>query len=985
MTKLKVRARAVDMLGRQQIAGIPTAIHELFKNAHDAYAERVEVDFFRQNRRLILRDDGYGMTKDDVENRWLTLGTESRVNANRNEDEVWTGPKNLPRRTIMGEKGIGRLAIAVIAPVTLLMTRAARRDGLHDLVVALVHWGLFEQPGLDISSIDVPVIELPGGSLPTEADIRHLVDAVRTNIETLREEIGDDVCQRLIAEVERAKNVSPKDYDVKLNAGRERPLSLQGEGYGTHFILFPVAPELDDDIDGGTEKEASKLQRNLLGFANTMTGEAPVIATEFRDHNLGEPEEKIGPNEFFTPQELAAADHKFSGKFDEYGQFVGDVTVYGQTQRFVCNWAEGRGRRTRCGPFSINVSYVPGLKIDSTLSEADWAAITKKTDSIGGLYIYRNGIRVLPYGNSDFDFLEIERRRTKSAQDWFFSYRRMFGYVGLSHQENGALSDKAGREGFRENLAYRDFRTILINFIQQLAFEFFREKGPQSDAYWNTRSELKIRDELLKKEKKKADNRRAAFAKDLQNFFQLYETGGFEATAASINLVLGEKLGSIAQIEDDGELAVRIRSFEADIRGQYRSLQNRCSVSLPRGLSLTKPLEKDWAAYERLAAKVRENVLAPLLSTIDQALASAAHGRIGAAQQREAALRILEDHRNDVVREITSLRKESVEESERMQETLQTVLKDEIANLRATIEELLEAFARKSGQKPEAINSLRVEIEGEIQALREREASLLSSIRRQMADIAEGLRLRETNDDRFAALEQRNQVLEEQLDFYTDHAHLGMAVGILQHEFERAAKGLRVAMRDLKPWADKNRGLMDIYKKLREHFDHLDGYLRVLDPLGRRLQRSTVTLTGEEILNTLWRIFGQSLENEGIQLSATPAFRAKSVECKSSTVIAAFVNVVDNAIYWISHQAENERAIFLDADENGFLIENTGPGIEDRMGERIFDFGETTKPGGRGMGLAVSRDALRREGFDILLMQTGAARHPIFRINSVGK
>ena len=35
------------MLGRQQIAGIPTAISELFKNAHDAYADNVEADFFR--------------------------------------------------------------------------------------------------------------------------------------------------------------------------------------------------------------------------------------------------------------------------------------------------------------------------------------------------------------------------------------------------------------------------------------------------------------------------------------------------------------------------------------------------------------------------------------------------------------------------------------------------------------------------------------------------------------------------------------------------------------------------------------------------------------------------------------------------------------------------------------------------------------------------------------------------------------------------
>ena len=49
MAKFHVRARTVDMLGRQQIAGIPTAISELFKNAHDAYARTVEVDYFRED------------------------------------------------------------------------------------------------------------------------------------------------------------------------------------------------------------------------------------------------------------------------------------------------------------------------------------------------------------------------------------------------------------------------------------------------------------------------------------------------------------------------------------------------------------------------------------------------------------------------------------------------------------------------------------------------------------------------------------------------------------------------------------------------------------------------------------------------------------------------------------------------------------------------------------------------------------------------
>src|SRR5215213_685008 len=81
MPTFKTRARAVDMLGRQQIAGIPTAISELFKNAHDAYADRAVVDFFRSDGLFVLRDDGLGMTREDFERRWLTLGTESKLDA----------------------------------------------------------------------------------------------------------------------------------------------------------------------------------------------------------------------------------------------------------------------------------------------------------------------------------------------------------------------------------------------------------------------------------------------------------------------------------------------------------------------------------------------------------------------------------------------------------------------------------------------------------------------------------------------------------------------------------------------------------------------------------------------------------------------------------------------------------------------------------------------------------------------------------------
>lgn len=61
MVGFRARARAVDLLGRQQIASLPTALSELFKNAHDAYATQARADFYRVHNLLAVTDDGIGM------------------------------------------------------------------------------------------------------------------------------------------------------------------------------------------------------------------------------------------------------------------------------------------------------------------------------------------------------------------------------------------------------------------------------------------------------------------------------------------------------------------------------------------------------------------------------------------------------------------------------------------------------------------------------------------------------------------------------------------------------------------------------------------------------------------------------------------------------------------------------------------------------------------------------------------------------------
>ena len=134
--------------------------------------------------------------------------------------------------------------------------------------------------------------------------------------------------------------------------------------------------------------------------------------------------------------------------------------------------------------------------------------MAQKTEQLGGLYIYRNGIRVLPYGDTEYDWLDIEFRRTKSAYYYYFSHRKMFGAVEIDAERNRDLREKAGREGFQENKAYRQFRSILQNFVLQMAADFFRTDGLHADTFDLRKSELskKIRQEsdekgILRKER----------------------------------------------------------------------------------------------------------------------------------------------------------------------------------------------------------------------------------------------------------------------------------------------------------------------------------------------------------------------------------------------------------------------------------------------------------------------------------------------------
>jgi len=108
--QFRTKARAVDLLGKGQIADLPTAITELWKNGYDAYADKLTAEIFRkgylglEKDLFLLTDDGKGMSAKDILDKWLVLGTDSKSRAELEDspdlETLWKNP-----RIKAGEKG----------------------------------------------------------------------------------------------------------------------------------------------------------------------------------------------------------------------------------------------------------------------------------------------------------------------------------------------------------------------------------------------------------------------------------------------------------------------------------------------------------------------------------------------------------------------------------------------------------------------------------------------------------------------------------------------------------------------------------------------------------------------------------------------------------------------------------------------------------------------------------------------------------------
>lgn len=975
MANFKTRARALDLLGRQQIAGIPTAINELLKNAHDAYADNVDIDYFRLKNLFILRDDGIGMSKNDFETRWLTLGTESKTNHRKSSPPPVD--KSKKARIPMGEKGIGRLAIASIGKQVLIVTKA---KGESDITAALINWQIFELPGLNLEDIVVPVKTFE--SLPDSDDIEEMKGELIASLDKLlaQDDITHDEYDLIHTNI-----VSFKISPLELNKSLIRSIDFEDlDNGGTYFYVSPVEEVLNFDIDGNSaSKEATKIEKMLMGFHNTMTPEhpAPILDIVFRDYRStdGTYTNVIDKEHFFTVDDFEAADHHFNGKFDEFGQFRGDIRIYREKSfDHIVNWRRDNFKKTSCGAFEINLAYIQGEKKHSVINNDDYARIKAKSEKFGGLYVYKDNIRILPYGDSDYDYLEVEKRRSKHAGLAFFSYRRMFGVIKLSQEYNSKLKEKAGREGFIEDKAYRDLRDILKHFLTQLAADFFRDDvsaGPKAEVWADKKRGLIAADEALKKRDKRVSVKKNKFEVSLNKFFEDNQSGQIQQDVESIYCDAEQSFNIVYSVKDHDIASQKILDIESNVRKELTNYRRSIIVPAPRGFTIRNELKEDYAAYveemEQLDANIFTDTVKKLDILVDKTVTELAIS-VSKRKRLESAVDFISQEAKQINSEKRKNATDSVSEINKRVKGLTSEL---MIDLDDQIREVKDRFKTITIENEADIDLVakRNELSSAITSVSERNTNILDTIIRQL----EGIYWEKDENNNYITNDQITDALGEELEDLRAKVHadvelsqLGLAVSVIHHEFNSTVKSVRASLKDLRAWSDVDEQLEGIYNNIKISFEHLDGYLNLFTPLNRRLARKAENIKLLEIKTFLYDLFKSRLVRHDISFKHTKAYTRGQIKGFRSSFYPVFVNVVDNAIHWLNESGVEEKVIRLHADDEGSIyISNNGLEIPIQDKNKIFNLGFSRKENGRGMGLHISNEVLESVGYTLSLVE----------------
>ncbi|WP_202685112.1 sensor histidine kinase [Skermanella mucosa] len=572
---------------------------------------------------------------------------------------------------------------------------------------------------------------------------------------------------------------------------------------------------------------------------------------------------------------------------------------------------------------------------NSTHTPRDIERMKELTENHAGLMIYRDSLRVLPYGREDNDFFEIEKRRSMNAGREYWNARRIFGRISITRTGNPNLKDKAGREGFIVNKAAKTLKALVVNILKSTAYDYF---GSNSD---DRKLETAITEE----------NYRAHRAKEHQEKLKRKLRSTFRKS-------LRASLTSIPTVSErirrDIE-SIRIETVD-DISAAQEVLENAqtqiAELRLPGAPSPLGPLEEEYRRY-----RGSMNELGQIVGGFSEKV-SAAVERIAPPLPQEVLLKQIQRNEAQLASRVTRWSREIRTLQDEERERINSLTGERNKLLRLETAPLLEQLAKQEvslSAASKAVSDAKGRIDADNELLFRNYIFALEN-------------LRESIDLQAVAIlgGEESAELRTQVDRLNGLAQLGITVEFLDHEFRGFDSTMSYALQHLATDPSDKAALNRVttaYAGLKQIIDFL-GPLRMAGRIEPR------NISGRYIFDYVADFFSRAIQENEIAFDASEAFLKFTVLELPSRLLPVFINLVNNSIYWLVNARVDEPRVQFDVRGDSIVVADNGPGIDSIDVKRLFTLFFTRKiDGGRGVGLYLCQANLAAGGHQISYVQ----------------
>lgn len=494
---LTASARLIMQLGEQLIEDELVALLELIKNAYDADANNVDVVIDTDTitpygvGRIEIKDDGNGMIPSIVRNSFLRLSTSFKE---EEKSSIYY------HRRVLGKKGIGRLSFQRLGNYITVETvpnieRFEETDLLKDEDVEFIKE--YRKINIDIDWSEFP-IDMDFSDII--ATVKYEKDVVASSgtkivIQGIKNlnfwDMDKKKEEKLKNELLNMMDPFQKNLNLKKSERFNVLLKINDVPYSAEPIDESLLDELYDSkvsFDFKDWKLHVKIERPLKyvmqrrnSIVNRMKDSGYEILREtqyekecedylvnFKDLNkvyIDYPKIKftIEKTTFLSESLISKlVEKKEKGEIteEEYRKAIVDQYAY------PGDFAGVIYARDKTNKEEIDIILGKEGLVKAKLNTL--SDINKAWSSMQGVYVYRNGFRVLPYGRKDWiGFTE----KSQTAANNIYKEHTVVGYLKLDGFTSEKLEEQTNRQGFIQDEYGKNFFMLIQNFLLNIMFE----------------------------------------------------------------------------------------------------------------------------------------------------------------------------------------------------------------------------------------------------------------------------------------------------------------------------------------------------------------------------------------------------------------------------------------------------------------------------------------------------------------------------------